>query len=224
MISKSPKANITLEKDLIEEIKKFIHQKKKEDNLYPYRTPTALIREAVRSYIQPDDDSKSTDGHIEEIKERLSNIEESNETEKKFLELRNRIDEIERSRETIADEEQNIYVRCVAMLIDIFDHDLNFFESFKIARSTLDESNITPLEFRDWNRLDIEKYFLEHLSNPPEGFANKAFQEYPLFRLLMMFLFLCNLGYTRKQDIIDPASPMSSLFLETLKKMNESNQ
>ncbi len=221
MISKSPKANITLEKDLIEEIKKFIHQKKKEDNLYPFRTPTALIREAVRSYILPESENSDNESHIEEIKERLNVIEESKETEKNFIELKNRLDEIEKARESLANEEQNIYVRCVAMLIDVFDRDLDFFESFKIARSTLDESNITPLEFREWNRLDIEKYFLDHISNPPDGLKNVV--KYPLFKLLMMFLFLCNLGYTRKQDIIDPASPMSSLFLSLLKTLKDAH-
>ena len=198
MISKSPKTNITLESELIDEIKKFIKEKKKDDSLYPHRTPTALIRDAIRSYISPSS----------EIKEAGDNIEE----------LMDRVKAIERSREALANEEQNIYIRCVAMLIDIFDKEQDFYESFKLARSTLNESNITPVEFREWSRVEIEEYFLDHLSNPPNGLRTVV-QKSSLFRLLMMFLFLCNLGYTRKQDIIDPLAPMSVLFLDELKKM-----
>ena len=198
MISKSPKTNITLETSLIDEIKKFIKEKKKDDNLFPHRTPTALIREAIRSYISPDS----------EIKEAGNNIEQ----------LMDRVTAIEKSREAIANEEQNIYIRCVAMLIDIFDREHDFYEAFKLARGTLDESNITPLEFREWNRVDIEQYFLDHLANPPNG-LREVVQGNNLLQLIMMFLFLCHLGYTRDQDIIDPLAPMSTLFLDSLKKI-----
>lgn len=200
MISKSPKTNITLETSLIEEIKKFIKEKKKDDTLFPYRTPTALIREAIRSYISPDS----------EIKEAGNNIEQ----------LMARVEAIERSKELTANEEQNIYVRCVAMLINIFEPKLDFYESFKLARNRLDESNITPLEFREFSRIDIEKYFLDHLANPPKGFKD-AIQDNRVLQVLMMFLFMCNLGYTRKQDIIDPSAPMSIMFVETLKTIIE---
>ena len=103
------------------------------------------------------------------------------------------------------------------MLITLFDKDHDFFDSFKIASENLAESNITPKEFRDFSRTDIEKYYLDHVKNPPDAF--KVINAQPFFAMLMMFLFLCNLGFTRKQDIIDPMAPMSQLFLESLKKM-----
>ena len=202
MISKSPKTNITLETDLIDEIKRFIKEKKKNDTIYPHRTPTALIREAIRVYISPDN----------EIKEAGDNIEE----------LMQRVEAIEKSRETVANEEQNIYVRCVAMLLNIFEPKHDFYESFKIAKSRLDESNITPLEFREFSRIEIEHYFLDHLANPPNSLGNLV-QENKILQLLMMFLFLCNLGFTRKQDIIDPSAPMSTMFIESLKKIVNQN-
>ena len=200
LISKSPKTNITLETSLIEEIKKYIKEKKKEDALFPYRTPTALIREAIRAYIGPDN----------EIKEAGNNIEQ----------LMTRVEAIEKSREVIANEEQNIYIRAVAMLLNIFEPKYDFYESFKLARNRLDESNITPLEFREFSRIDIERYFLDHLANPPNGFKDVVLSNRVL-QVLMMFLFLCNLGFTRRQDIIDPSGPMSVLFLETLKTIIE---
>lgn len=200
MISKSPKTNITLETSLIEEIKKFIKEKKRDDTLFPYRTPTALIREAIRSYISPDSEIKEAGDNIEQLKERVKAIE--------------------KSRELTAIEEQNIYVRGVAMLLNIFEPKLDFYEAYKQTRSRLDESNITPLEFREFSRIDIEKYFLDHLANPPSGFKNVVLSNREL-QVLMMFLFLCNLGFTRRQDIIDPSAPMSIMFVETLKTIIE---
>ena len=195
---KIPKSNITLETSLIDEVKDFIEKKKESDLNYPFRTPTALIREAVRSYIFP------------------SNSEIV--TYNKFEELQKRVKAIEMSKSELANEEQRIYIRCVAMLIDLFDKEHDFFDSFKIAKETLAKSDISPIEFRNFTRLDIENYFLDHLENPPDDFKNVV-QSDPLFPLLMMFLFLCNLGFTRHQDIIDPMAPMSSQFLETVKKM-----
>ena len=50
---KIPKSNITLETSLIDEVKVFIEKMKETDLNYPFRTPTALIREAVRAFIFP---------------------------------------------------------------------------------------------------------------------------------------------------------------------------
>lgn len=198
-VSNNPKTNITLETALIDEVKEFINRKREDDATYPHRTPTALIREAVRSYIFPVDPSEKA------------------VSPDHFDDLLKRVNAIEKSKEVTAQKEQEIYIRCVAMLITLFDKKLDFFDSFKIASDNLAESNITPKEFRDFSRKDIEKYYLDHIKNPPEEF--KEINSQPLFAMLMMFLFLCNLGFTRKQDIIDPMAPMSQLFLESLKKM-----
>ena len=159
---KIPKSNITLETSLIDEVKDFIEKKKESDLNYPFRTPTALIREAVRSYIFP------------------SNSEIV--TYNKFEELQKRVKAIEMSKSELANEEQRIYIRCVAMLIDLFDKEHDFFDSFKIAKETLAKSDISPLEFRNFTRLDIENYFLDNLENPPDDFKNVV-QSDPLFPL-----------------------------------------
>lgn len=204
-VTSNPKTNITLETALIDEVKDFINRKRDSDATYPHRTPTALIREAVRSYIFP----------VEPSEKSVSPIH--------FDDLLKRVNAIEKSRENLAQTEQDIYIRCVAMLITLFEKNLDFFDSFKIAKSTLAESNITPKEFRDFSRAEIEKYFLDHQRNPPEEFKNFV-NSYPFFSFLMKFLFLCHLGYTRNQDIIDPMGPMSQLFLDDLKKIIKENK
>lgn len=193
------KTNITLEKNLVDEVKDFIDKKKQEDATYPHKTPTALIREAIRTYIFPEEDSNAV-------------------SVRNFENLLKRVNDIEKDRETMANRDQEIYLRCVAMLINLFDKNLDFFESFDVARKTLAKSNTSSIEFHDYSRSEIENFFLSQQRNPPKEFSTV---QKPLFHLLMMFLFLCHLGYTRKQDVIDPMGPMSQLFLDTIKKMNE---
>jgi hypothetical protein len=194
----SSKANITLEKNLIDDVKKFIKQKKASDNSFPHNTPTALIREAIRAYIYPDSETKISEDEIEK--------------------LVGRIESIEKKKEALANAEQMIYIKGVATIIGLFDDKHDFYEVLKILQTTLSDSNLSPVEFREFTRIDIEKSFLENLANPPDELKDVV-QTKPLLQLLMMFLFLCNLGFTRKEDIIDPLAPMSMMFLDSLKKM-----
>lgn len=201
-----PKTNITLETSLIDEIKDFIEKKKGEDQSYPYRRPTSLIREAIRAYIFPQESA------YEDLQDRIKILEDSLEKDQKM--------KVKKSKEKIAEEEQKIYLRCVAMLLNIFDKNLDVLESFKIAMETIEHDKYTALEYRELSRTDMENVILNKLNHPPKSFKN-AVQSNKLFPLLMMFLFLCNFGYTRKQDIIDPMAPMSRQFLEIIKEMIE---
>jgi hypothetical protein len=202
-VSKNPKANITLEKALIDDVKSFI-EARREDPSFLLKTPTALIREATINYIYPE---KSTGGS----------------NQKKIDKIRSRLESLEKKQADIAEAEQKIYLKMTAVLIDIFDKEHDFYEILKLNMDRLSESNIDAQEFRSFSREEIEKFFLDNMANPPAEYKD-LINSNPLLQLLLMFLFLCNLGFTRKWDVVDPIAPLSMRFLELLKKFAKETQ
>lgn len=200
MVSQNPKANITLEKSLIDEVKAFI-EAKREDPSFLLKTPTAVIREATINYIyQEKSISETTQKSIDQINARLI--------------------EIERNQARIADQELKIYLKMTALLIDLFDNDHDYYDILALNKNRLNESQINAVDFREFTREEIEQFFLDNLQHSPEEYKDLFVKpENELLNLLLMFLFLCNIGFTRKWEIVDPIAPVSMKFLQLLKEI-----
>ena len=62
-------------------------------------------------------------------------------------------------------------------------------------------------------RISVQELYPEIKEYADVIFSNQ------LLQLLVMFLFLCYLGFTRKWDVIDPLTPLSNAFIDLLKQM-----